>query len=95
MIKLLTVVYHIQFKLLSENKLIICALGNLHYQISREKFAPELGAGMRTRIAQVVERQARNLEVRGLNPGSFQIFLLSSDNGISLPIITQYTNASL
>ena len=31
------------FKLLSENKLIICALGNLHYQISREKFEPEPG----------------------------------------------------
>ena len=25
-------------KLLIENKLIICALGNLHYKISREKF---------------------------------------------------------
>ena len=34
---------HIQIKLLLENKLIICALGNLHYQISREKFEPELG----------------------------------------------------
>ena len=33
----------IQIKLLIENKLIICALGNLHYQISREKFEPELG----------------------------------------------------
>ena len=30
-----------QIKLLSKNKLIICALGNLHYQISREKFEPE------------------------------------------------------
>ena len=30
-------------KLLIENKLIICALGNLHYKISREKFEPELG----------------------------------------------------
>ena len=28
-------------KLLIENKLIVCALGNLHYQISREKFQPE------------------------------------------------------
>ena len=34
---------YIQIKLLSENKLIICALGNLHYQISREKFEPEPG----------------------------------------------------
>ena len=30
----------IQIKLLSENKLIVCAWGNLHYQISREKFEP-------------------------------------------------------
>ena len=42
-------------KLLSENRLIICALGNLHYQISREHFEPELGV---------------NLEIRGSNPGS-------------------------
>ena len=27
----------IQIKLLIENKFIICALGNLHYEISREK----------------------------------------------------------
>ena len=33
--------YDIQIKLLIENKLIIGALGNLHYQISREKFEPE------------------------------------------------------
>ena len=37
-------------KLLSENKLIICAFENLHYQISREKFEPqpglELASGM-------------------------------------------------
>ena len=32
---------NIQIKLLIENKLIICALGNLHYKISREKFEPE------------------------------------------------------
>ena len=30
-------------RLLSENKLIICALGNLYCQISREKFEPEPG----------------------------------------------------
>ena len=30
-------------KLSSENKPIICAFGNLHYQISREKFEPEPG----------------------------------------------------
>ena len=29
--------YDIQIKLLIENKLIICALGNLHYRFSREK----------------------------------------------------------
>ena len=34
---------NIQIKLLIENKLIICALGNLHYEISREKFEPEPG----------------------------------------------------
>ena len=31
----------LQIKLLIEKKLIICALGNLHYKISREKFEPE------------------------------------------------------
>ena len=35
----------IQIELLIENKLIICALGNLHYKISREKFEPEPGFG--------------------------------------------------
>ena len=30
-------------KLLIENRLIIRALGNLHYKISREKFEPEPG----------------------------------------------------
>ena len=38
----------IQIKLLIENKLIICALGNLYYKISREKFEPELGFESRT-----------------------------------------------
>ena len=33
----------IQIKLLIENKLIICALENLHYKILREKFEPEPG----------------------------------------------------
>ena len=32
--------YDIQIRLI-ENKLLICALGNLHYQMSREKFEPE------------------------------------------------------
>ena len=32
-----------RIKLLIENKLIICALANLHYKISREKFEPEPG----------------------------------------------------
>ena len=31
----------IQSKLLSENKLVICFLGNSHHQISIEKFEPE------------------------------------------------------
>ena len=30
-------------KLLSENKLIICAIVHLHYHISTEKFEPESG----------------------------------------------------
>ena len=34
-------------KLLSENKLIICVFGNMHYQISREKFEPESGLELR------------------------------------------------
>jgi hypothetical protein len=29
-------------ELLSENKIIICALGSLHNQISREKLEPEI-----------------------------------------------------
>ena len=35
-------------KLLIENNLIIFALGNLHYKISREKFEPEPGFEPRT-----------------------------------------------
>ena len=31
--------------ILIENKLIICALANLHYKISRENFEPEPGSG--------------------------------------------------
>ena len=41
---------NIQIKLLIENKLIICALGNLHYKISREKFVPEPGFEPRGRF---------------------------------------------
>ena len=37
-----------EIELLIENKLIICALGNLHYKISREKFEPEPGFEPRT-----------------------------------------------
>ena len=40
----LRTVYEVIY-LVFENKLIICALGNLHYKISREKFEPELGFG--------------------------------------------------
>ena len=39
---------YVQIKLLIENKLIIFALGNLHYKISREKFEPEPGLETRT-----------------------------------------------
>ena len=61
----------IQIKLLIENKLIICALGNLHYKISREKFEPEPGFEPRTSGF-----LARNPEVRGSNPGSGSNFSL-------------------
>ena len=54
----------IQIKLLSGNKLLIWGFGNLHYQISREKFEPEPGLWMS--------------EVR--IPIQVQIFLLKSDN---------------
>ena len=37
-----------EIKFLIENKLIICALGNLHYKILREKFEPEPGFEPRT-----------------------------------------------
>ena len=62
------------FVFLIENKLIICALGNLHYKISRDKFEPE--PGFEPPIAQVVERRVRNPEVRGSNSGSGSNFSL-------------------
>ena len=69
-----------QIKLVIRDKLIICALGNLHYQISREKVEPEPGfetrTCMRTRIARVVEHRARNPEVQGRNSGSGSNFSL-------------------
>ena len=37
------ILIQILIKLLIENKLIICALGNLHYKISREKFKSKPG----------------------------------------------------
>ena len=37
---------------------------------------PDFMPGMRTRIAQVVERRARNMEVRGSNPSSGSNFSL-------------------
>ena len=53
--------HFIQIKLLIENKLIICALGNLHYRFLREKseLEPEFEP-----------------EVRGSNPGSSSNFSL-------------------
>ena len=77
-------------KLLIETKPIACLPWEiLHYKISREKLQPEPGfepwtsereiwtwAGMRTRIAQVAERRARNPEDRGSNPGSGSSFSL-------------------
>ena len=47
---------------------LICTLENLHYLPSREKFEPEPGFEPRTRMAQVVERRARDPEARGSNP---------------------------
>ena len=41
--KIKVTIWDIPFKLLIENKLIICALGNLHCKFSREKFEPEPG----------------------------------------------------
>ena len=53
-----------QIKLLSENKFIMCALGNWLYQISRKKFEPKPGF--------------EPSEIR--IPVQLQIFLLRSDN---------------
>ena len=50
---------------ITKTKLIICALGNLHYRISREQFVTKSGFQ-----SKLTERQARDLEVRGLNLGS-------------------------
>ena len=55
---------YIQIKLFSENKLTICALGNLNYQISREKF--ELEPGFRRSEDRI--------------PVQVQFFLLRSDS---------------
>ena len=53
---------YLQIKLLSENKLKLCAFVNLHYQISRQKlFEPE-----------------SELEVQVRVPVQVQIFLLKS-----------------
>ena len=48
-------------------KFIVCAFGNLYHQISSEKF--ELKPGL-------VQRQARDLEVRGSNASSGSNFFL-------------------
>ena len=61
----------------SKYKLIICAMKNYNLH-PREKFEPEPGFEPRTfrSLAQVVERQARDLEVRGLNRGPGSNFSL-------------------
>ena len=59
----------IQIKLLIENKHVICALGNFASSCSNLPLETDAN-GMRTRIAQVAERRARNPEVRGSNPVS-------------------------
>ena len=73
----------VQIKLLIETKPIVCLPWEiLHYKISPGKSGICLNreiwtwAGMRTRIAQVAERQAKNPEVRGSNPGSGSSFSL-------------------
>ena len=45
---IIIIIIIIKIKLLIENKLIICALGNLHYKLSREKFELEPGFEPRT-----------------------------------------------
>ena len=56
-----------------------------HYRISRKKFEPEPGIEHRTSNLQIcfkriIERQARDLEVRGSNSSSGSDFSLKSDN---------------
>ena len=52
-----------EIKLLIENKLIICALGNLHYEISRGKIEPEPGFQPRTSRFLAVSRGRCELEL--------------------------------
>ena len=54
-----------QIKLLNENKLIICALRNLHYEVSREKLEPE--PGFTSFCGQIEVRQAVGWQVLALN----------------------------
>ena len=57
---------HMPTKLLSENKLIICAFGNIHYEISREKnlnLNRDSNSDLQNQDGLMVERQARDLEV--------------------------------
>ena len=62
----LYVEYDIQIKLLSENKLTICAFANLYYQIPREKFEPEPGFEPRTSRS-LAWRVASVFKDKGLN----------------------------
>ena len=61
-------------KLLIEDKLIICALGNLHYQISREKFKPE--PGFEPRTTEFLARGSTTWAILVFMPAYVQISLL-------------------
>ena len=60
-----------QIKLLIENKLIICAMGNLHYKISREKFEPE--PGFKPRTSGFLARRSTTSAILVLMPAHAQI----------------------
>ena len=65
------------FKLTSKYKPIVCALKNYNLN-AREKFEPGPGFESRTSrsLAQVIECQATDLEIRGSNPGTGSKFSL-------------------
>ena len=64
--------------LLIENKVIIFSLGNLNYQISREKFEPE--PGFEPRISGFLARRSTTSAILVLMPAHAQISLLRRRN---------------